>query len=86
MILKIKRFWLKNRGASLKMENVFTEKSLKKYPSVFKKIKSQSQARNKTLIVFSAVCYLQNVISTTKELAISTELHQEVYSIFIWEK
>ena len=49
------------------MENVFTEKSLKKYPSIFKKIKSQSQTRNKKLIVvFSAVCYLQNVISTTK--------------------
>ena len=68
------------------MENVFTEKSLKEYPSIFKKKKSQSQARNKKLIVFSAVCYQQNVISTTKELAISTELPQEVYSIFIWEK
>ena len=50
------------------MENVFTEKSLKKYPSIFKKKKSQSQTRNKKLIVFSAVCYLQNVISTTKFL------------------
>ena len=68
------------------MENVFTEKSLKKYPSIFKKKKSQSQTRNKKLIVFSAVCYLRNVIYTTKELAISTELPQEVCFIFIWKK